>query len=93
MVLGRVTTGDFDQFWSTFTSAGAAQRRKYGSSGARVFRTLGKPEEVIILFDWSEEDYRRFLADPESQAIMKSAGLTGPPEVIAEVEPVGETDS
>ena len=55
MLLARVTLGDFDRFWSTFTSAGAEQRRKYGSSGARVFRNVGRPEEVIVLFDWSEE--------------------------------------
>jgi hypothetical protein len=94
MLLVRVTIGgDSDRFWSTFTSAGAAQRRKYGSSGARVFRNLGKPEEVIVLFDWSEEDYRRFLEDPETPTIMKSAGLVGPPEIVAVVEPMGETES
>lgn len=93
MLLARVTIGDFDRFWSTFTSAGAAQRRKYGSSGARVFRNAGRPEEVFVLFDWSEEDYRRFLDDPETAGIMKSAGLVGPPEMIAVVEPAGETPS
>ena len=93
MLLARVTIGDFDQFWSTFTGTGAAQRRKYGSSGARVFRNLGRPEEVIVLFDWSEEDYGRFLEDPETPAIFQAAGLAGPPEMIAVVESVGETAS
>ncbi|HET6691734.1 MAG TPA: hypothetical protein VFG74_12810 [Miltoncostaeaceae bacterium] len=93
MLLGRVTIGDFDQFWSTFTGAGAAHRQKYGSSGARVFRNLGRPEEVFVLFDWSEEDYRRFMDDPETPGIMKTATLAGPPEMIAVVESVGETAS
>ena len=64
MLLARVTIGEFDQFWSTFTSAGAEHRRKYGSSGARVFRNLDQPGEMIVLFDWSKADYRRFMEDP-----------------------------
>jgi hypothetical protein len=92
VILARVKIGDFDQFWSVFTTTGAAQRRKYGSAGAKVFRNQEEPGEVVALFDWSKEDYERFLADPESRAIMASAGLTGPPEATV-VEPVGETGS
>ena len=92
MLLARVTIGEFDQFWSTFSSAGAEHRRKYGSSGARVFRNLDQPGEMIVLFDWSKDDYRRFMEDPETPGIMKEAGLAGPPETI-EVEQVGETGS
>ena len=92
MLLARVAIGDFDQFWSTFTGAGAEQRRKYGSSGARVFRNLDQPGEMVVLFDWSRDDYRRFMEDPETPGIMKSAGLAGPPETI-EVEQVGEVAS
>jgi hypothetical protein len=92
MLLARVTIGDFDRFWSTFAGAGADQRQKYGSSGARVFRNLDRPDEMIVLFDWSKGDYGRFLEDPRSREVMQQAGLTGPPETI-EVEPVGETGS
>jgi hypothetical protein len=92
MLLARVTIGDFDQFWSTFTSAGADQRRKYGSSGARVFRNLDQPGEIVVLFDWSKDDYKRFMEDPDTAGIMKTAGLTGPPQT-SEVEPVGEVGS
>jgi len=92
MLLARVTIGDFDRFWSTFTGAGADHRRTHGSSGARVFRNLDQPGEVIVLFDWSKADYARFMEDPETPGIMKAAGLAGPPETI-EVEPVGETGS
>ncbi len=92
MLLARVMIGDFDRFWSTFTSAGADQRRKYGSSGARVFRNLDEQGEVVVLFDWSKDDYQRFLDDPETPRIMQAAGLTGPPRTV-EVEPVGEVGS
>jgi heme-degrading monooxygenase HmoA len=92
MLLARVRIGDFDQFWSVFTTKGADHRRTYGSSGARVLRNQDDPQEVIVLFDWSKEEYERFLADPDTTAIMASAGLQGPPETIS-VEAVGETGS
>ena len=50
-----------------------------------MFRNLDQPGELIVLFDWSKEDYGRFMADPETPGIMKAAGLAGPPETI-EVE-------
>ena len=92
MLLARVTIGDFDRFWSTFTTTGAEHRRTYGSSGARVFRNLDQPDEMIVLFDWSRDDYRRFMDDPETPRVMAAAGLAGPPQTI-EVEAVGETDA
>jgi len=92
MILARVKIGDFDQFWSVFTTRGAEHRRKYGSAGAKVFRNQEEQGEVLALFDWSKEDYERFLADPQTRDIMASAGLQGPPENTV-VEPVGETDS
>lgn len=92
MLLARVTIGDFDRFWTQFTSAGAEQRRKYGSSGATVFRNLDRPDEVLALFDWAKDDYLRFMDDPRTREIMQAAGLTGPPETI-EVEQVGEVAS
>ncbi len=90
MLLARVTIGDFDRFWSVFTTAGADHRRAYGSAGARAFRNGERPDEILVLFDWSKEDYERFLADPRSREIMASAGLQGPPEVTV-LEAVGET--
>ena len=92
MILARVKIGDFDQFWSVFTTRGAEQRRKFGSTGAKVLRNQEKPDEVLVLFDWTMEGFERFLADPQSREIMAAAGLQGPPEATA-VEPVGETGS
>jgi heme-degrading monooxygenase HmoA len=92
VLLARVKIGDFDQFWSVFTTRGAEHRSKYGSTGAKAFRNQEDQGEVLVLFDWSKEDVERFLADPESREIMASAGLQGPPEVTV-VEPVGDTPS
>ena len=55
-------------------------------------RDRDRPDEVLVLFDWSKEDYDRFLADPETWEIMASAGLQGPPEVTV-VAPVGDVGS
>jgi hypothetical protein len=90
VILARVKIGDFDQFWSVFTTRGADHRRAYGSAGARVLRNQEQQDEVLILFDWSKEDYERFLGDPQTREIMASAGLQGLPETTV-VEPVGET--
>jgi len=92
VILARVKIGDFDQFWSVFTTKGAEHRRKYGSTGAKVFTNQDEQGEVLVLFDWSKEDYERFLSDPQTREIMASAGLQAPPETTV-VEPVGETDS
>jgi heme-degrading monooxygenase HmoA len=89
VVLARVTIGEFEQFWSVFTTAGAERRREHGSQGARVFRNQDDPNEVWLLFDWDREQFKAFLADPEVPGTMASGGAQGPPEVRF-VEPAGE---
>lgn len=91
-VLAKVKVAEFDQFWSVFKGEGAAHRREFGSKGSRVLRNEEDPNEVWVLFDWSKEDFQRFLTDPKSQEIMASAGLQGPPEPVF-VESAGEVDS
>lgn len=92
MILARVKIGDFDQFWSVFTTRGAEHRRKYGSTGARVLRNQEERDEVLILFDWPKEGYERFVADPQTREVWAAAGLQGTPEHTV-LEPVGETGS
>ncbi len=93
MILAKAKIGkDYDRFQSVFTTTGAEQRRKFGSKGAQVLRNQENPSEVWVLFDWSKEDYLRFMADPKTREIMASAGLEGPPEHIV-VERVREVDS
>ena len=92
MVLAKIRVGAFDQFWSVFTGKGAEHRRKFGSTGSRVLRNEEDPNEVWVLFDWSKEDFQRFLADPQAKEIMAEAGLQGPPEPVF-VDSAGEVDS
>jgi hypothetical protein len=76
----RVT--DFDQFLSVFTTSGADLRRTYGSRGARLFRNTEDPAALTILFDWDPDGFRRFVAAAEGQAVMREAGVQGPPEAV-----------
>lgn len=92
MVLAKIRVGEFDQFLSVFTTRGAEHRAKFGSSGARVLRNQEDSNEAWVLFDWSKEDFQRFLEDPEAKQIMASAGLQGPPEPVF-LEEAGESDS
>lgn len=90
MILTTVKISDFDDFWSTFSTRGAAKRKEHGCRGSRVFRDPGEADRIWVLFDWDKEGFEGFLADPEVQPIFQAAGLQGPP-VLA--EPAGELDS
>ncbi len=43
-----------------------------------------------VFFDWTQEDYEGFLADPKVPAIARSLALREPP---VQVEPVAEYDA
>jgi hypothetical protein len=80
MILAKAKVADYENFKKVFSTDGAEHRRNSGSKGARVFTNADDSTEVWVLFDWSKDDYRGFLADPKSQEIMGRAGLQGPPE-------------
>jgi len=90
MILGTARVGDFDRFWSTFSTEGAELRKQHGSKGATVFRDPADPNHVLAVFDWNEEGWQEYLADPAAAEVFKDAGLEGRPEII---EPAGETDA
>jgi heme-degrading monooxygenase HmoA len=81
MILVTSTIGDFDQFLKTFSTKGAAKRKQHGSKGSRIFRDPKDNDRVSVLFDWDEKGWENFLADPESQAIFKEAGLKEKPQM------------
>jgi hypothetical protein len=43
-----------------------------------------------VIFDWTQEDYEGFLADPEVPAIARKLALREPP---VKVEPVAQFDA
>jgi quinol monooxygenase YgiN len=92
MILARAKIGEFDRFWSVFTTDGAEQRREFGSRGAQVLRNSDDEHEVWVLFDWAGDEFERFLQEPTTRELMAAAGLQGPPEYTV-VEQAGQTDS
>jgi quinol monooxygenase YgiN len=80
MVVAKARIGDFERFWETFSTRGAAKRAEHGSRGARVFRNADDPNEIITIFEWDRAGFEAFMADPEAPEIMAAAGLEGRPE-------------
>ena len=91
MILSKVKVDDFDQFWSVFSTKGAAKRKEHGSKGSRTFRSVEDPNTVYVAVDWDEESFKGFVSDPEMREVFKEGGLQGQPERIADL--VGELDS
>ena len=80
MLLVTTTVEDFDRFLSIFSTKGAEKRKQHGSKGATVFRDPNEADRVWVLFDWDEEGFQNFLADPEVPAIIQEAGHKSRPQ-------------
>lgn len=80
MMLATTQVVDFDRFLKIFSTKGADKRRQHGSKGATVFRDPNETDRVWVLFDWDEAGFGRFLADPETPAIIQEAGHIGKPQ-------------
>lgn len=88
VTIAKVT--DFEKFLDTFSTQGADKRREHGCRGAEIFRDPDDPNRVWAVFDWSLEDYQRFLADPDIPAIARQLALREPP---VKVEAAAQYDS
>ncbi len=85
-----VEVADFDRFLETFSTIGVEKRRQHGCRGSSVFRDPDDASRVWVFFDWSIEDYERFLSDPEVPAIARELALREPP---VQADPVAQYDS
>jgi heme-degrading monooxygenase HmoA len=87
--LVRITVEDFAKWRAVFDEA-ATLRRAYGSRGVRVFRSVDKPNEVVLIGDYEDlEKARQLFQSQEFREATKRAGVSGPPEVsyLDEVDP------
>jgi quinol monooxygenase YgiN len=80
MVLATARVDDFDRFWDTFSTMGAAKRGQHGSKGASVFRDPNDEGRYWVVFDWDEQGWQSFISDPETPAIFQEAGMDGRPQ-------------
>jgi hypothetical protein len=90
MIVTISNVTDFDQFLRTFSNEGVEKRREHGCKGAHVVRDPDDAYRVWVFFDWAQEDYEGFLADPEVPAIARKLALQKPP---VKVEPVAQYDA
>ena len=81
---------DFEQFLRTFSNEGVEKRREHGCKGAYVVRDPDDGHRVWVFFDWAQEDYEGFLADPEIPGIARKLALREPPAVV---EPVAQYEA
>jgi len=80
MMLATTKVEDFDRFLKIFSTKGAEKRKQHGSKGAAVFRDPTEADRVWVIFDWDEQGFKNYLADPEVPAIIKEAGHVGKPQ-------------
>jgi quinol monooxygenase YgiN len=90
MIVNIAKVADFDQFLKTFSTTGAEKRKQHGCTGSHVFRDPDDPNRVWACFDWKDDDYEKFLSDPEVPAIARALALREPP---VKADPVAEYDS
>jgi quinol monooxygenase YgiN len=90
MIVTISSVADFDHFLRTFSTEGVEKRREHGCKGAHVVRDPDDDHRVWVIFDWTQEDYEGFLADPEVPAIARKLALREPP---VKVEPVAQFDA
>ena len=90
MIVTIAQVVDFDRFMRTFSTEGLEKRREHGCKGAHVVRDPDDAHRVWVFFDWAQEDYEGFLADPDVPAIARKLALREPP---VKVEPVARYDA
>ena len=80
-VIVRLTVEDFAKWKAVFDELGAL-RKNSGPKGGQLFRKADSPNEVVIIFEWSDLDMGRdyFQSDALRQA-MQRGGVMGRPEV------------
>ena len=74
MLLATTQIEELDRFLEIFSTKGAVNRKAHGSKGALVFRDPAENDRVWVLFDWDEQGWQSFVADPDVPPIMKQAG-------------------
>lgn len=79
MIVTVARVSDLDRFLEVFATKGKPKRREHGCRGARVFLDPEDQSRVWAVFDWDEDDYAGFLADPEIPAIARELALVAPP--------------
>src|SRR6185369_8236739 len=83
MMLATTRVQDFDRWMKIFSTTSADKRKQHGSKGAVVFRDPTETDRVWVLFDWTEQGWQDFVADPTVAPILREAGHKEKPQIAA----------
>ncbi len=74
--------------WKPIFDADGANREIGGSKGGQLLRSADDPNEVVLLFEWDQEQARQYSQREEVRARMQEAGVLGPPDIsfLEEIE-------
>ncbi len=77
--------------WKDHFDADKEARTAAGCIAERIFRDVDDPNAVTVLLEWTSPDAAKaFTNDPRLAQAMKDAGVQGPPEVVAFMDPAGD---
>jgi heme-degrading monooxygenase HmoA len=80
-LLFRYKVADYDR-WKPVLDQRGATRQAQGSRGGQVFRNANDPNELVILFEWSDlEQARQFAQSEELRQAMQQAGVADQPDI------------
>lgn len=80
-LLGEASVKDFEAWKSAFHRFDSF-RTDHGQEGYQVFQSVDDPNEVVVLFEWADdEDPRAFFASDEMRERLAEAGVKGRPEL------------
>lgn len=69
--------------WKPIYDAHGVQRKASGEKSARLFRSAGDPNEIVLLFEWdSLDNARRFIGSEDLRQAMQRAGVADKPDVF-----------
>ena len=80
-LLIRHKVRDYDK-WKKHFDAHASERFGHGCLGGTIYRTVSDPNDIAIIFAWSDADgARSFVESSELRQTMRDAGVINPPEL------------
>lgn len=83
-VLGRFKVGNYDNWYSGFSSPeGVSMRKEAGAKSYRIFQAEDDPNHVVILLEWdSLDNARKYFQSEKLKEAQKDSGILGPPEMF-----------
>jgi heme-degrading monooxygenase HmoA len=68
--------------WRAVFDAALDFRHQGGEQSCRVFRKMGDPNNLTLLFEWEDlARAQRYMNSDELRKKMKQSGVIGPPEI------------